>query len=72
MQLYEIDALCNLDCGVEGECYMTREAAGRTGSDVTGDGAAAGSDVIRKRCLCPHGKYGERCALGEGHTVENC
>ena len=25
--------------------------------------------LVRKRCLCPHGKYGERCALGESSCV---
>eukprot|EP00095_Tigriopus_kingsejongensis_P003764 snap_masked-scaffold965_size75845-processed-gene-0.0 protein:Tk03764 transcript:snap_masked-scaffold965_size75845-processed-gene-0.0-mRNA-1 annotation:"PREDICTED: pikachurin" len=46
-KVYEIDAFCNLECGVEGECFMTRDD----------------KNVIKKRCLCPHGKYGEKCAL---------
>ncbi len=49
--VYNIDAFCNLDCGADGECFMQRE--GHEGN------------VVRKRCLCPHGKYGERCKLGE-------
>ena len=53
--MYGIDAFCNLDCGADGECLMERE-------DGTGGG---GNNVVRKRCLCPHGKYGEKCALGE-------
>ncbi|XP_059078305.1 pikachurin-like [Tigriopus californicus] len=46
-KVYEIDAFCNLECGVEGECFMTRNE----------------KNIIKKRCLCPHGKYGEKCAL---------
>ena len=46
-RMYDLEVLCNLDCGVEGECFMTREDGG-----------------IKKRCLCPHGKFGERCSLG--------
>ncbi len=53
-RVYGIDAFCNLDCGADGECLMERE-----------DGTAGGGNVVRKRCLCPHGKYGEKCALGE-------
>ena len=49
-KVYEIDAFCNLECGAEGECLMERK-----GED--GDGT-----VVRKRCLCPHGKFGERCS----------
>lgn len=48
-KVYEIDAFCNLECGVEGECFMTRND----------------KNIIKKRCLCPHGKYGEKCALGK-------
>ena len=48
-KVYEIDAFCNLECGAEGECLMER-----TGEE---DGT-----TVRKRCLCPHGKFGERCS----------
>ena len=51
-KVYEIDAFCNLDCGAEGECLMERASEGE-------------GNVVKKRCLCPHGKYGERCSLGE-------
>ena len=47
-RVYEIDAFCNLECGVEGECFMARDS----------------KNTIKKRCLCPHGKYGEKCSLG--------
>lgn len=47
-RVYEIDAFCNLDCGFEGECFMERESGGD----------------IKKRCLCPHGKFGEKCSMG--------
>ena len=47
--MYEIDAFCNLECGAEGECLMERR----------------GEDGVRKRCLCPHGKFAEKCANGE-------
>ena len=48
-KVYEIDAFCNLECGAEGECLMERK----------------GEDSVRKRCLCPHGKFGEKCSNGE-------
>ena len=47
--MYEIDAFCNLECGAEGECLMERK----------------GEDSVQKRCLCPHGKFGEKCSNGE-------
>ena len=51
-RVYEIDAFCNLDCGFEGECLMERETGGS----------------IKKRCLCPHGKFGEKCSMGKKNT----
>ena len=48
-KVYEIDAFCNLECGAEGECLMERK----------------GEDSVQKRCLCPHGKFGEKCSNGE-------
>ena len=49
-KVYEIDAFCNLDCGVEGECFMSRNEK---------------EDTIKKRCLCPHGKFGKKCSMGK-------
>ena len=48
--MYEIDAFCNLECGAEGECLMERKDEGRP---------------AEKRCLCPHGKRGDKCSNGE-------
>ena len=48
-RVYDIDAFCNLECGAEGECFMSRSKG----------------NIIKKRCLCPHGKFGEKCAMGK-------
>ena len=48
-RIEEIDYLCNLNCGAEGQCFMVKDKR----------------NTIMKRCLCPHGKYGEKCGFGE-------
>jgi len=50
-RVYEIDAICDMNCGEQGECAADR--------------VEEGVAVIRKRCLCPMGKHGEGCSLGE-------
>ena len=50
-RVFEVDAFCNLDCGLEGgQCFMERQTE-------TGD--------IKKRCLCPAGKTGHGCSTGK-------
>lgn len=48
-KIYTLEAMCDLDCGLRGTCLLERLE----------------KDSLRKRCLCPAGKTGEKCAFGE-------
>ena len=48
-KIYTLEAMCDLDCGGRGTCLLEKLE----------------KDSLRKRCLCPVGKTGEKCAFGE-------
>ena len=48
-KIYTLEAMCDLDCGVRGQCLLEKLE----------------KDSLRKRCLCPVGKTGEKCAFGK-------
>ncbi len=48
-KIYTLEAMCDLDCGSEGKCLLEKLE----------------KDSLRKRCLCPMGKTGEKCAFGK-------
>lgn len=52
-KIYTLEAMCDLDCGVRGQCLLEKLE----------------KDSLRKRCLCPVGKTGEKCAFD--HTLDS-
>lgn len=48
-KIFTLEAMCDLDCGQEGRCLLEKLE----------------KDSLRKRCLCPMGKTGEKCAFGK-------
>jgi hypothetical protein len=49
-KMFSLEAFCNLECGDDGGTCLMEDAE---------------TDSIKKRCLCPLGKTGERCAFGK-------
>ena len=54
-KIYTLEAMCDLDCGPQGTCLLERLE----------------KDSLRKRCLCPLGKMGEKCAFGKWQMIAN-